>query len=132
MGGWSPGADKAVYSEWASFLSSVKPTLGVFVFEQSRPPKFGTRSRIDGYQSIRLMDERSMRLFLPALLAGNWVRLQRMEIRGVGRWRGVPALDEHSKGQIRCAVGSHVSLVLEEEPLRPCNKFLGFDYKRWV
>lgn len=126
MGGWSPEADDAVYGEWATFLSSVIPTLEILVFEQAVAPKTGRRSGRDGYQTVRPMDERFRRLLLPNLLAGSWPRLQRMEIRGVGRWLGVPALDEGTKAQIRDAVGSHVLLVLEEEPSRPCQKFVGY------
>lgn len=124
---WSPELDDAVYNEWASFLSSVKATLEVFVFEHTRAPRWGTLGRFQPRQSIRPMDERFRRLFLAVLLAGNWPRLQRMEIRGVGRWDGVPALDEETKAQMRDAVGSGVLLVLEEEESRPCRKFAGYD-----
>jgi len=130
--GWSPEIDDAVYSEWASFLSSVKPTLEVFIFEHTRAPKWGGtgrcgRSRWRSRQRVRPMDERFRRLFLSVLLAGSWPRLQRLEIRGVGRWEGVPTLDEETRVQLREAVGSRVVLVLEEEESRPCKRFNGFD-----
>lgn len=130
--GWSPEIDDAVYREWASFLSSVKSTLEVFIFEHTRAPKYGMpsrcgHSRLISLQRIRPMDERFRRLFLSVLLAGGWPRLQTMEIRGVGRWEGVPALDEETKVRLREAVGSRVLLVLEEEESRPCQKFNGFD-----
>ncbi|MCJ1368683.1 hypothetical protein MMC16_007828 [Acarospora aff. strigata] len=130
MGGWSPEADEAVYREWASFLCSVKSTLEVFVFEQSRAPLFGNISKMWEWERSRTippMDERFRRLFLPVLVAGKWPHLQRLEVRGVGRWRGVPTLDEVSKDQIRNAVGLQVLLVVEEEPSRPCTKFHGYD-----
>ncbi len=73
------------------------------------------------------MDERFRRLFLSVLLAGSWPRLQRLEIRGVGRWEGVRTLDEETRVQLREAVGSRVVLVLEEEESRPGKKFNGFD-----
>lgn len=128
---WSPDIDDAVYSEWASFLSSVEPTLEVFIFEHTRAPKWGGsgrcgRSRWRPRQRIRPMDERFRRLFLSVLLAGSWPRLQRMEIRGVGRWEDVPSLDEETKVRLREAVGSRALLILEEEESRPCKKFSGF------
>ncbi|MCJ1255179.1 hypothetical protein MMC24_002995 [Lignoscripta atroalba] len=123
---WNDGADTAVYEEWAAFVASVTVTLQTFQFEQGLksegegiPPgtrRFGRRSTPN--QPIRPMDERFMQTLFPVLVSGLWPCLKVMEIRGIGAWKGVPAMNEWKKAELREAVGQTAMLVIEEEASR--------------
>lgn len=74
---WHAGADEASYTEWASFICSVRGTVKKFTFEHwprkchPMPP------------ASENMDRRFRRIVLPAIVSGNWPCLTTMELRGV-------------------------------------------------
>ncbi|KAF2495380.1 hypothetical protein BU16DRAFT_582083 [Lophium mytilinum] len=81
--------DNRLYSCWARFLASVRPTLQYFFFEQgpNRNELAGTRAYCRGRPSSehRPMDRLFRNWILPVLLEAPWLLMRRMEIRGVGR-----------------------------------------------
>ena len=73
--------------EWASFIESVSGTLEDFMFDQG--PRDEAQSRVGSpVNPVRLMDRLFGGIIFPALLAGPWPRLKRMEVRGVRSWIG--------------------------------------------
>ncbi|MCJ1292160.1 hypothetical protein MMC34_003710 [Xylographa carneopallida] len=111
---WSNTAEEGAYMEYASFIDSVKSSLRSFHFEQGHQapsPRRGTQIR----QDIRPMDDRFRRFILPVILSGNWAKLQRLEIRGVGKWRGRPTINEAMVAQIKDAVGLHTKVIIADE-----------------
>ncbi|MCJ1435614.1 hypothetical protein MMC27_004988 [Xylographa pallens] len=110
---WSNKADEEVYMECASFLNSVKLSLQSFHFEQGdEAPSPG---KVVLLQFIRPMDDRFRRFILPVILSGNWAKLERLEIRGVGKWRGIPTISEEIIAQVKDAVGLHTKVVVADE-----------------
>jgi pimeloyl-ACP methyl ester carboxylesterase len=112
---WVPEADIAVYKEWASLITSVKGHLKRLTFEQAPS---GTFRRAN--QTRRPMDQRFHDYLLPVLLEGGWNNLERLEIRGVGRWyREDPiVMNDSTKAAIADAVGPNVMLIIVEEACR--------------
>lgn len=45
---WSAAADEEVYSEWAAFIESVRPTLEVLVIEQGTSSMVQRRNHVSG------------------------------------------------------------------------------------
>lgn len=73
--------------EWASFIESVSGTLEDFMFDQG--PRDEAQYRVGRpVNPVRLMDRLFGGIIFPALLAGPWPRLKRMELRGVRSWIG--------------------------------------------
>ena len=112
---WVPDADIAVYKEWAILIRSVKHHLRCLVFEQSSRP-LGRDCR----QDRRPMDRRFQDHLLPLFLESGWDSLERLEIRGVGRWHqeNPIVMDDATKKSITDAVGSRVSILIAEEQSR--------------
>ncbi len=122
-GFWSASADEEVYSEWAAFIESVKPTLKVLVVEQ------GTNSMVQRQNHIsgpgRPMDIRFTRYVVPSLASGGWSHLKRMEVRGTGVEKG-PQKRENCEA-IQRAIGPSAELVIIRWAQKPCPRFNGFD-----
>jgi hypothetical protein len=116
----SRAADELCYEEFAAFLVSVKPTLQSLTFEQGLPQRLGWHAGAMPVQRQRPMDERFIRLVLPALMGGDWPRLQEVRIIGVGRWKDIPAMTEEMKHDLQNALGQNVTLIMKEKPERPC------------
>ena len=73
--------------EWAAFIESVSGTLEEFIFDQG--PRDEAQYRVGSpVNPVRLMDRLFGGIIFPALLAGPWPRLKRMELRGVRSWIG--------------------------------------------
>ena len=117
---WVPEADIAVYKEWASLITAVKGFLRHLTFEQADPPS-GWFVRSCCHQTRRPMDQRFHDYLFPVFLEGGWTCLERLEIRGVGRWqREEPiVMNDSAKDAIADAVGPNVQLIIEEEARRP-------------
>ncbi|MCJ1474522.1 hypothetical protein MMC13_003180 [Lambiella insularis] len=122
---WNNKADEELYEEWAMFVESTKRTLRTVVLEQGLPTwgvgQHEPRSRhltirgpLPPRQLSRPMDERFMRILFPVLTTGHWPCLERMEIRGVGSWDGVQAMDEGKQAELRRTIGDGATLVVEE------------------
>lgn len=118
---WVSEADIAVYKEWASFIISIKRNLRRLTFEQAAPPMGWLMRGRGGVQTRRPMDQRFHDYLLPVFLEGGWDRLERLEIRGVGRWhRENPiVLNDSTKAAIADAMGPKVSLIISEEACGP-------------
>jgi hypothetical protein len=118
---WVPEADIAVYKEWASLITSVKGHLRRLTFEQATPPKGWYMRSGGGNQTRRPMDQRFHDYLRPVFLEGGWNNLERLEIRGVGRWhREDPIImNDSTKDAIADAIGPNVKLVIVEEACRP-------------
>ncbi|MCJ1417230.1 hypothetical protein MMC32_003572 [Xylographa parallela] len=110
---WSNKADEEVYMECASFLDSVKSSLQSFHFEQGHEAP--APGKVVVLQFIRPMDDRFRCFILPVILSGNWTQLQRLEIKGVGTWRGIPTISEEIIAQIKDAVGLHTNVIIADE-----------------
>jgi hypothetical protein len=112
---WVPEAGIAVYKEWASLITSVKGHLKRLTFEQAPS---GTFRRAN--QTRRPMDQRFHDYLLPVFLEGGWNNLERLEIRGVGRWRREDpiVMNDSTKAAIADAVGPNVMLIIVEEACR--------------
>jgi hypothetical protein len=114
---WAPEADIAVYKEWASVIISVKGHLRRLTFEQATPPS-GSYMRFGGSNRTRRpMDQRFHDYLLPVFLE----QLERLEIRGVGRWyrEDLIVMNDSTKAAIADAVGPDVVLIIAEEACRP-------------
>ncbi|MCJ1463149.1 hypothetical protein MMC07_001754 [Pseudocyphellaria aurata] len=75
---WRASAEDASYTEWATFIRSVRGTVEKFTFEQGQS--------VGGEQSFdtpRMMDVRFRRLIFPVFSSGPWPRLTVMELLGV-------------------------------------------------
>ena len=118
---WVPEADIAVYKEWASLITSVKGHLRRLTFEQSMRPSGWFMRSGGGNQTRRPMDQRFHDYLLPVFLEGGWNCLERLEIRGVGRWSQEDpiVMNDSTKGAIADAVGPNAKLIIEEEACRP-------------
>jgi hypothetical protein len=118
---WVPEADIAVYKEWASLITSVKGHLRRLTFEQAAPPKGSYIRFRSGNQARRPMDQRFHDYLLPVFLEGGWNNLERLEIRGVGRWNQEDpiVMNDSTKDAIADAVGLNVKLIIVEETCRP-------------
>lgn len=116
-------------TEWSSFIQSVSTTLEEFTFEQGprQDRQSGTSGRV---HPVRTMDRLFGSYIFPALLAGPWPRLKRMEVIGVRSWRGCGmrlrgvTIEEQYGGvpfvvsledQLRAAVGRGVTVIVEGE-----------------
>ncbi|MCJ1398248.1 hypothetical protein MMC11_001445 [Xylographa trunciseda] len=119
---WHEKADEEVYEEWALFIKSTKQTLQRLVLEQGlgswgegrqKPPWRSCRGG-PPWQEARPMDQRFMRILFPVLASGGWLCLESMDIRGVGSWEGVPAMDELKRAELRMAIGDRAALVVKE------------------
>lgn len=107
--GWPVAAEEASYIEWASFIRSVQGTLEKFTFEQARKI-----SRPTGFHpKFRIMDERFLRLVLPAIVAGEWPCLTFIELRGVRASNDRYSADALTT-EIKAAVGEKTKIVIEE------------------
>jgi hypothetical protein len=120
---WSAAADEEVYSEWAAFIESVRPTLEVLVIEQGTSSMVQRPNRISG--PGRPMDIRFTRFVVPSLASGGWSSLQRMELRGTGVEKR-PQRRENLAA-IQGAIGPSAELVIIPWARKPCPKFNGFD-----
>lgn len=107
--GWHVVADEESYIEWASFIRSVQGTLEHFTFEQARE---SARS-IEYHDKYRTMDERFLRLVLPAIVSEGWPCLTYIELRGVRASNDLYSADELT-AKLRAAVGEKAKIVIEE------------------
>ncbi|KAI9670053.1 MAG: hypothetical protein M1817_004533 [Caeruleum heppii] len=85
---WYAPNDEERYCEWASFLRAVQPTLETFIFEQgceaSSLVVSRCQTRLSPPQSERPMDVRFIKYISPVLLNGNWPRLRKISVIGIG------------------------------------------------
>lgn len=116
----SRAADEKCYEEFAAFIVSVKSTLQSLTFEQGHLQRSGWHGRPSPVQRQRPMDEYFIRHALPALMGGDWPKLREVRILGVGRWKNVPAMTEKKKQDLQNALGVNVTLIIKDEPDRPC------------
>ena len=117
---FSKSADEKCYEEFAAFIVSVKPTLRCLTFEQGTPPPPGWPGQGVTRQRDRPLDAYFIRHAFPALMSGDWPNLQKVQILGVGSWKGVPAITKKMKRDLQKALGENVRLVIKEEADRPC------------
>jgi hypothetical protein len=89
---WSSGKDEERYSEWGSFIESLKGTLVSLKIKQGTEPEdLREHSTRELYTSVNQfgqvggpMDSQFLKLLLPVLARGPWSKLQSMTIIGVG------------------------------------------------
>ncbi len=131
-----PAADVQCYAEVASFISCVSSTLQVFHFEHGvceraiPHVKAGTVECTFGCipppaQNMLPMDERFVRIVLPALMRTEWPRLRELRIVGLGEWNGKPAMTRIRKWRLKKHMGEGVKIVVEGVTDIPCEKFYG-------
>ncbi|MCJ1467510.1 hypothetical protein MMC07_006135 [Pseudocyphellaria aurata] len=77
---WHEAAEEASYTEWASFIHSVRGTLETLVFGHAANSLF-KRALQD--RPCTIMDKRFERLVLPTIVSGIWPCLTTIEIQGV-------------------------------------------------
>jgi len=127
-------ADVQCYAELASFLSCVSETLQSFHFEQGvseamiQHLKAGTVEETYGCfaplpQKIKPMDERFIKIVLPAVMHNEWPRLKELKIVGLGGWKGRKAMDNLMKARLRKHLGVGVDIVVEDITDKPCDDF---------
>ncbi|KAJ8068420.1 hypothetical protein OCU04_003978 [Sclerotinia nivalis] len=128
---WSEVREKARYTEIATFIKSVAPTLTTLVFEQGMEVE-GVTGRSSRAQSIkqtgRPMDTYFLSHILPALTEEQWPKLEKLSIRGVGgeirdstrvygRVNWTPetsGISESAEDQLRLALGNSVRFSWEK------------------
>ena len=101
-------AEEASYTEWASFIGSVRATVKEFTFDHISD----VRNRI-GDLPFTVMDERFLRLVLPTIVSGNWPCLTMMKLRGVRTLNGFDGKIALTK-QLEAILGRDVQIVVEE------------------
>ncbi|KAF7865752.1 hypothetical protein EAF04_005917 [Stromatinia cepivora] len=128
---WSEVREKARYTEIATFVKSVAPTLTTFVFEQGIEVEFakGLNNRAQlTKQTGRPMDTYFLSHILPALTEEQWPKLEKLSIRGVGGeirdssrlFGGVDwtpetsGIFESAEDQLRLALGNSVRFSWEK------------------
>lgn len=130
-------ADVQCYAELASFLSCVSETVQSFHFEQGVPEamiphlKAGTVEDTYGCiaplsQKIKPMDERFIKIVLPAFMHNEWPRLKELKIVGLGSWKGRRAMDNLMKARLRKHLGVEVDIVVEDITDKPCEEYCPF------
>ena len=127
--------DEECYEEVASFLGSVAGTLEAFTFEQGIPESIGRilssdmvsvlQSCPSPMQKVKPMDERFVTHILPVLRNTTWRSLRQLNIIGLGKWRGAPAMDGLTKARLKKHLGREVAVRYEDMPERPCVEFAG-------
>lgn len=133
--GRNPAADVQCYAELASFISCVSPTLQSFHFEQGvferliSHVKAGTLEQTFGCmppppQDMKPMDERFVKIVLPALMRTEWPRLRELKILGLGEWKGRQAMNRMKKWRLKKHMGQGVEIVVEDVTDKPCEMFL--------
>lgn len=80
---WHAGAEEASYTEWASFVRSVRGTVEKFTFEQSEEWVHPGQFPGPILDRIRIMDGRFRRLVFPVISSGAWPCLTVIKLRGV-------------------------------------------------
>lgn len=109
---WHAASEDASYTEWASFINSVKGTVEKLTFEQNERliPGF---SFSDEPLSFRPMDERFGRIVFPILASGEWPRLNTMELRGIRGSDGEGGTAALEVG-LRAVLGADPCIVMDE------------------
>lgn len=110
---WHAGAEDASYTEWASFICSVRSTVKAFTFEQCGRWRRGARP-VDANSSSRIMDDRFRRILLPSIVSGNWPCLASMELQGVRSEDGGAAGLTLELGAV---LGENTHIVVRERPI---------------
>ena len=120
---WSAPADEEVYSEWAAFIESVKPTLECLTIEHGSDVTVG-RFMIPQIVSPPI-ETHFGHIVYPVIVKGPWPSLQRLELRSTAL---VGSPDRHERWQeAREAIGPRAELVAWG-PRKPCPKFNGFEF----
>ena len=135
--GRNPAADIQCYAEVASFISCVSPTLQSFHFEQGVSErliphvKAGTVEQTFGCilpppqdKNMKPMDERFVKIVLPAIMRNKWPRLRELKIQGLGEYKGRQALNRMKKWRLMKHMGDGVQVVVEDVTEKPCVAFL--------
>ena len=135
--GRNPAADVQCYAEVASFISCVSSTLQSFHFEQGVAQyliphvKAGTVEQTYGCirpppqdRHMKPMDEKFVKIVLPAIMRAKWPRLREMMIQGVGEYKGRQAINRMKMWRLKKHMGEGVHLVVEDVTERPCEGFL--------
>ncbi len=134
--GRNTSADVQCYAELASFISCVSLTLQSFHFEQGVSEglishvKAGTLEQTFGCirpppQDMKPMDERFVKIVLPALMRTEWPRLRELKILGLGEWKGRPAMNRMKKWRLKKHMGEGVEVIVEDVTEKPCELFHG-------
>ena len=120
---WSSAADEEVYSEWAAFIESVKPTIQYLGIEHGRDVTIG-RSMAFRTESHPIETHFGNHVY-PTLVKGPWPSLRRLELSSTGLGGGP---DWHERWQkARQALGPRAELMARRLR-KPCPKFNGFDF----
>lgn len=109
--------EDSLYTEWASFIRSVQPTLQTFHFEHVADPLHPSRSASSSPPATySLMDATFRRLLWLPILAGPWPCLSRIHLRGVHNAiakPGNPALELELVKELRAVLGANAVIVAE-------------------
>lgn len=112
--GWHRAAEDASYTEWASFIRSVKGTVEKFMFEQAGEDMLRPRRPLGvPYPAWVIMDDAFRRIILPAIFEGSWPRLTRLELGGVGGSMGKDELAA-MKRNLAAGFGKDAEIVVKE------------------
>ena len=120
---WSGAADEEVYSEWAAFIESVKPSLKFLAIEHGS--EVIVDSRIAPWRISPPMETRFGRIVYPTIVKGPWPSLRQLELKSTGLGGG-PAWPERWD-VARAALLPRANLV-DWGPDKPCPKFNGFQF----
>lgn len=71
------------------------------------------------------MDERFVKIVLPALMRTEWPRLRELKILGLGEWKGRPAMNRMKKWRLKKHMGEGVEVMVEDVTEKPCELFHG-------
>ena len=130
--GMPASQDEECYLEVASFIGSVAGRLEAFTFEQGvtesilNNEQWSIRaSASPAAQNMKPMDERFVKHVLPVLMNTPWPFLKELNIIGVGKWRGKPAMDAPMKARLKKHLGSEVTIHYQDLPERPCVEYTG-------
>ena len=104
--GWHAGADEAFYTEWASFVCSVRGTVEKFTFEHWPRKCHGMPP------ATEKMDRRFRRIVRQAIISGNWPCLTTTELGGVVRPHGQDKNEPIT--ELKAALGEDVTIVVSE------------------
>lgn len=103
--------EDALYTEWASFIRSVQPTLEKFLFEHVADPRHPSHShRASPRAAYALMDAKFRHRLWPVIVECPWPRLTVMHLRGV-----VQDSNEREglMAELRAILGANAHIVFE-------------------
>ena len=70
------------------------------------------------------MDERFMKVVLPAIMHTKWPKLRELKILGLGQYKGWQAMDRAKKWRLTKHLGEDVQVTVEDVTDKPCEAFL--------